>query len=127
MSGDNAGWVCKVHSRFGAIGCVMPSSNGPFRFFTQPIGKRAGQKPAVAGNLNAWRVYERPLASETQAVDDRLLQSMLGQRQDGNDVPTVSPMVFWVATRVWVEHAEAEQEIQSAHCTHGCTLGGRMA
>ena len=71
--------------------------------------------------------HERPLASETQAVDDRLLQSMLGQGQDGNDVPADSPMVFWVATRVWVEHAEAEQEIQSAQSIHGCTLGGRMA
>ena len=71
--------------------------------------------------------HERPLASETQAVDERLLQSKLGQGQDGNDVPSDSPMVFWVAARVWVEHAEAEQETQSAHSTHGCTLGGRMA
>ncbi len=63
--------------------------------------------------------HERPLASETQAVDDRLLQSMLGQGPEGNDVPADIPMVFSVATRVWAEHAEAEQKVQSAHITHG--------
>ena len=63
--------------------------------------------------------HERPLASETQAVDDRLLQSMLGQGQEANDVPADGPMVFWVATRVWVEHAEAQQEVQGAQSSHG--------
>ena len=63
--------------------------------------------------------HERPPASETQAVDDRLLQSMLGQGPEGNDVPADSPVVFSVTTRVWVEHAEAEQEVQSAQSTHG--------
>ena len=71
--------------------------------------------------------HERPLASETQAVDDRLLQSMLGQGQEANDVPADGPMVFWVATRVWVEHAEAQQEIQSAQSIHGSTLGDQLA
>ena len=37
--------------------------------------------------------HERPLASEAPAVDCRLLQSMLGQGQEGNDVPADSPMV----------------------------------
>ena len=63
--------------------------------------------------------HERPLASEAHAVDARLLQSMLGQGPEGNDVPAGSPMVFSVATRVWVEHAETEQEVQSAQRTHG--------
>ena len=71
--------------------------------------------------------HERPLASETQAVDDRLLQSMLGQGPEGNDVQADSPMVFSVATRVWVEHAEAEQEVQGAQSSHGSTLGDRLA
>ena len=71
--------------------------------------------------------HERPLAAETQAVDDRLLQSMLGQGQEANDVPADGPMVFWVATRVWVEHAEAEQEVQGAQSSHGSTLGDRLA
>ena len=63
--------------------------------------------------------HERPLASEDQAVDDRRLQSVLGQGHKGNDVPTDDPMVFRVATRVWVEQAEAEQEVQSAQSNHG--------
>ena len=64
-------------------------------------------------------VHESPLAPETQAVDDRLLQSMLGQGQEATDVPADGPMVFWVATRVWVEHAEAQQEVQGAQSSHG--------
>ena len=44
---------------------------------------------------------------------------MLGQGQEANDVPADGPMVFWVATRVWVEHAEAEQEVQGAQKSHG--------
>ena len=63
--------------------------------------------------------HERPLASETQAVDDRLLQSMLAQGPEANDVPADGPMFLWVATRVWVEHAEAEQEVQGAQSSHG--------
>ena len=63
--------------------------------------------------------HERPLASETQAVDDRRLQSMFGQGHKANDVPADGPMVFWVATRVWVEHAEAQQEVQGAQSSHG--------
>ena len=63
--------------------------------------------------------HARPLASEAQAVYDRQLQSMLGQGQEANDVPADGPMVFWVATRVWVEHAEAEQEVQGAQKSHG--------
>ena len=63
--------------------------------------------------------HEMPLASETQAVDDRLLQSMLGQGQEANDVPADGPMVFWVATRVCVEHAEREQKVDSVQSTHG--------
>ena len=63
--------------------------------------------------------HERPLASETQAVDDRLVQSMLGQGQEADDVPADGPMVFWVAMRVWVEHAEAQQEVQGAQSSHG--------
>ena len=71
--------------------------------------------------------HERPLASETQAVDDRLLQRMLGQGQEATDVPADGPMVFWVATRVWVEHAEAQQEVQGAQRRYGSTLGDRLA
>ena len=63
--------------------------------------------------------HERPLASEAQAVDDRLLQSVIGQGHKANDVPTDGPMVFWLATRVWVEHAEAQQEVQGAQRNHG--------
>ena len=70
--------------------------------------------------------HERPLASETQAVDDRLLQSMIGQGQEANDVPTDGPMVFWVATRVWVEHAETDQKVHSSQRIHGATLGYRL-
>ena len=71
--------------------------------------------------------HESPLAPEAQAVDDRLLQSMLAQGPEANDVPADGPMVFWVATRVWVEHAEAEQEVQGAQSSHGSTLGDRLA
>ena len=71
--------------------------------------------------------HERPLASEARAVGDRLLQSMLGLGPEGNNVPADSRMVFWVATRVWVEHAEAEQEVQGAQNSHGSTLGDRLA
>ena len=63
--------------------------------------------------------HERPLASEAHAVDARLLQSMLGQGPEGNDIPADSPTAFSVATRVWVEHAEAEQEVQGAQKSHG--------
>ena len=63
--------------------------------------------------------HESPLAPEVQAVDDRLLQSMLAQGPEDTDVPADGPMVFWVATRVWVEHAEAEHEVQSAQKSHG--------
>ena len=70
--------------------------------------------------------HERPLASETQAIDDRLLYSTLGQGPEGNGVPADSPMVFCVATRVWVEHAEIEQKVQSSQRTHGSTLGDRL-
>ena len=63
--------------------------------------------------------HERPPAAETQAVDDRLLQRMLGQGQEAPDVPADGPMVFWVATRVWVEHAEAQQEVQGGEMGHG--------
>ena len=63
--------------------------------------------------------HERPLASEAHADDARLLQSMLGQGPEGNDIQADSPMVFSVATRVWVEHAEAQQEVQGAQCNHG--------
>ena len=71
--------------------------------------------------------HERPLASESQAVDDRLLQSLLGQGHRANDVPTGDRMVFSVATRVWVEHAEAQQEAQRAQSNYGSTLGDRLA
>ena len=37
---------------------------------------------------------------------------MLGQGQEATGVPADGPMVFWVATRVWVEHAETEQTVQ---------------
>ena len=66
--------------------------------------------------------HESPLAPETQAVNGRVLQSMIAQGPERNDVPADSPIVLWVATRVWVEHAEAEQEIQWAQSIHGCTL-----
>ena len=62
--------------------------------------------------------HEMPLASEAHAVGARVLQSMLGQGPEGNDVQADSPMVFSVATRVWVEHAEAEHEIQSYQMDH---------
>ena len=52
---------------------------------------------------------------------------MLAQGPEANDVPADGPMVFWVATRVWVEHAEAEQEVQGAQSSHGSTLGDRLA
>ena len=71
--------------------------------------------------------HERPLASENEAVDDRLLQSMLGQWHQANDVPTDGHLVFPVATRVWVEHAEAQQEVQGAQSHYGSTLGDRLA
>ena len=71
--------------------------------------------------------HERPLASEAQAVDDRLLQSVIGQGHKASNVPTDGPMVFWVATRVWVEHAEAQQEVQGAQSRYGSTLGDRLA
>ena len=71
--------------------------------------------------------HERPLASENEAVDDSRLQSMLGQGPEGNDVPADSPIVFSVTTRVWVEHAEAQQEVQGAQSSHGSTLGDRLA
>ena len=64
-------------------------------------------------------LHESPLAPEGQAVDDRLLQSMLAQGPEANDVPADGPMVCWVATIVWVEHAEAEQEVQGAQKSHG--------
>ena len=70
--------------------------------------------------------HEKPLASEIQAVDDRLLQSMLGQGHQANDVPTDGRMVFSVATRVWVDHAEAQQEVQGAQISYGSTLGDRL-
>ena len=63
--------------------------------------------------------HESPLAPETQAVDDRLLQSVLAQGPEGNDVPADSPMVCSVAKRVWVEHAEAQQEVQGGEMDHG--------
>ena len=71
--------------------------------------------------------HERPLASESQAVDDRLLQRMLGQGHQANDVPTDGRMAFSVATRVWVEHAEAQQEVHGAQSNYGSTLGDRLA
>ena len=71
--------------------------------------------------------HESPLAPETQAADDRLLQSVLAQGPEGNDVPADSPMVLWVATRVWVEHEEAEHEVQGAQRTYGSTLRDRLA
>ena len=119
IAGDNAGLVCKAQGRFGVLGRVKPCINGSFRFVTQWIGNCARQKPAVAGNLNAWRVTREVLASETQAADDRLLQSMLGLGPEGHDVPADISMVSSVATRVWVEHAEAEQKVQSSQSTHG--------
>ena len=71
--------------------------------------------------------HESPLVPEAQAVDDRRLQLMLAQGQEATDVPADGPMVFWVATRVWVEHAEADQEVQGAQSSHGSTLGDRLA
>ena len=71
--------------------------------------------------------HESPLAPETQAADDRRLQSMLAQGPEGNGAPAESPMVLWGATRVWVEHEEAEQKVQSPQSTHGSTLGDRLA
>ena len=71
--------------------------------------------------------HERPLASENQAVADRLLQSMLGKGHQANDVPTDGHMAFSVATKVWVEHAEAQQEVQGAQSHYGSTLGDRLA
>ena len=71
--------------------------------------------------------HESTLGPEAQAVDDRLLQSMLGQGPEGNDVPADSPMVLCVATRVRVDHEDAEQEVQGAQSTHGSTLGDRFA
>ena len=71
--------------------------------------------------------HESPLAPEAHEIDDRLLQSMLAQGPEANDVPADGPMVFWVATRVWVEHAEAEQEIDIVQSSHGRTLGDRLA
>ena len=70
--------------------------------------------------------HVRPLASEAHAVDARLLQSMLGQGPEANDVQADSPMVFSVATTVWVEHAEAAQKAQRFQRTHGSTLGDRL-
>ena len=52
---------------------------------------------------------------------------MLGQGHKANDVPAVGPMVSSVATRVWVEHAEAQQEVQGAQSNYGSTLGDRLA
>ena len=69
--------------------------------------------------------HESPLAPKAQAGDDRLLQLMLAQGPEANDVPADDPMVFWVATRVWVEHAEAQQEVQGAQSNDGSTLGDR--
>ena len=71
--------------------------------------------------------HEWPLASENQAVDDRLLQSMLGQGHQADDVPTDGHMAFSVATRVWVEHAEAQQEVQRAQSHYGSRRGDRLA
>ena len=71
--------------------------------------------------------HERALASETPAVDGRLLQPMIGQGHTANDAPADGPMVFWVATRVWAEHAEAQQEVQGAQSHYGSTFGDRLA
>ena len=71
--------------------------------------------------------HERPLASEAHAVDAQLIWSMLGQGPGANDVQADIPMVFSVATRVWVEHAEAQQEVQGAQSDYGSTLGDRLA
>ena len=61
------------------LGCVMPCINGSFRFVTQLIGRRAREKPAVAENVNAWRVSREASCVRKSSSYARLLQSMLDQ------------------------------------------------
>ena len=52
---------------------------------------------------------------------------MIAQVPEGSDVPAGIPMVFCVATGVWVEHSEAEQEMKRARSSHARTIGDRLA